>query len=42
MKTLAYIEVIHTLKKIVKVMTNLEYIKHEIYILKSLKNNFHF
>lgn len=33
MKTLEYIEVIHILKRIMRMMTTLEY-KHEIYILK--------
>lgn len=42
MKTLTYIEVTHILKRIMRMMTSLEY-KLEIYILKSLKNNvFHF
>lgn len=37
MKTLAYIEVIHILKRIVWMMTSLE-CKVDIYVLKSLKN----
>lgn len=42
MKNLAYIQLIHILKRIVRMMTCLECFlsKHEVCILKSLKNQY--